>query len=140
MRFHPIVIATLLGTTSAFTSHIKPSFASGGAVKAKFALHSERKSRPQYIPGVISDPDYVRIFDTTLRDGEQSPGATLTSDEKLEIATNLAKLGVDIIEVRGFFWKWVFFAYVCGFILMVCMIFRLVFQLLHQMILMRLNK
>ncbi len=41
---------------------------------------------------------YIRIFDTTLRDGEQSPGATLTSSEKLEIARNLARLGVDIIE------------------------------------------
>ena len=38
--------------------------------------------RPEYVPGVISDPGYVRIFDTTLRDGEQSPGATLTSSEK----------------------------------------------------------
>mmetsp|Transcript_12300 Transcript_12300/g.28844 ORF Transcript_12300/g.28844 Transcript_12300/m.28844 type:complete len:663 (+) Transcript_12300:202-2190(+) len=57
-----------------------------------------RRSRPKYIPGEIPDPDYVRIFDTTLRDGEQSPGATLTSQEKLEIARNLAKLGVDIIE------------------------------------------
>uniref|UniRef100_A0A6V2DGP6 2-isopropylmalate synthase n=3 Tax=Ditylum brightwellii TaxID=49249 RepID=A0A6V2DGP6_9STRA len=64
------------------------------------ALHMtmERKPRPAYVPGQISDPDYVRIFDTTLRDGEQSPGATLTSSEKLEIARNLAKLGVDIIE------------------------------------------
>ena len=44
------------------------------------------------------DPNYVRIFDTTLRDGEQSPGASLTSAEKLEIALQLAKLGVDIIE------------------------------------------
>jgi len=42
--------------------------------------------------------NYVRIFDTTLRDGEQSPGATLTSPEKLEIARNLARLGVDVIE------------------------------------------
>jgi 2-isopropylmalate synthase len=58
----------------------------------------KRKSRPKYVPGQISDPDYVRIFDTTLRDGEQSPGATLTSSEKLEIARMLAKLGVDIIE------------------------------------------
>ena len=42
--------------------------------------------RPEYVPGRISDPNYVRIFDTTLRDGEQSPGATLTSKEKLDIA------------------------------------------------------
>ena len=48
-----------------------------------------RKPRPRYIPGEIPDPDYVRIFDTTLRDGEQSPGATLTSQEKLEILITL---------------------------------------------------
>jgi 2-isopropylmalate synthase len=42
--------------------------------------------------------NFVRIFDTTLRDGEQSPGATLTSFEKLEIARTLARLGVDVIE------------------------------------------
>ncbi|MDA1196590.1 MAG: 2-isopropylmalate synthase [Nanoarchaeota archaeon] len=40
----------------------------------------------------------ILIFDTTLRDGEQSPGASLTSSEKLLIAKQLAKLGVDIIE------------------------------------------
>jgi 2-isopropylmalate synthase len=44
------------------------------------------------------DGNIVRIFDTTLRDGEQSPGASLTSPEKLEIARGLARLGVDIIE------------------------------------------
>ncbi|RJP48465.1 MAG: 2-isopropylmalate synthase [Anaerolineaceae bacterium] len=42
--------------------------------------------------------NYVKIFDTTLRDGEQSPGATMTSAEKLEVAHNLARLGVDVIE------------------------------------------
>src|SRR3954463_11718539 len=42
--------------------------------------------------------DQVRIFDTTLRDGEQSPGISLNKKEKLEIANQLARLGVDIIE------------------------------------------
>jgi 2-isopropylmalate synthase len=42
--------------------------------------------------------NYIYIFDTTLRDGEQSPGATMTSSEKLEIARALARLGVDAIE------------------------------------------
>src|SRR5688500_12908079 len=42
--------------------------------------------------------DRVFIFDTTLRDGEQSPGISLNPGEKLEIANQLARLGVDIIE------------------------------------------
>ena len=42
--------------------------------------------------------DHVRIFDTTLRDGEQAPGCTMTRDEKLEVARQLARLKVDIIE------------------------------------------
>ena len=42
--------------------------------------------------------NYVRFFDTTLRDGEQSPGATMTSTEKIEVARLLASLGVDVIE------------------------------------------
>ncbi|MCF6304551.1 MAG: 2-isopropylmalate synthase, partial [Rhodobacteraceae bacterium] len=45
-----------------------------------------------------SEQDQVLIFDTTLRDGEQSPGATMTHDEKLEIAELLDDMGVDIIE------------------------------------------
>src|SRR4249919_1313150 len=44
------------------------------------------------------DPDRVLIFDTTLRDGEQSPGISLNTQEKLEIAHQLARLGVDVIE------------------------------------------
>ena len=46
----------------------------------------------------MSSNRYIRIFDTTLRDGEQAPGATLNRAEKLEIAHQLAKLHVDIIE------------------------------------------
>ena len=44
------------------------------------------------------DPNRVLIFDTTLRDGEQSPGISLNTAEKLEIAHQLARLGVDVIE------------------------------------------
>jgi len=44
------------------------------------------------------DPNRVLIFDTTLRDGEQSPGISLNAPEKLEIAQQLARLGVDVIE------------------------------------------
>ena len=42
--------------------------------------------------------DRVVIFDTTLRDGEQCPGATMTFEEKLEVADLLDEMGVDIIE------------------------------------------
>jgi 2-isopropylmalate synthase len=42
--------------------------------------------------------DTIKIFDTTLRDGEQAPGATMNFDEKIRIAVQLEKLGVDIIE------------------------------------------
>mmetsp|Transcript_43009 Transcript_43009/g.73366 ORF Transcript_43009/g.73366 Transcript_43009/m.73366 type:complete len:655 (-) Transcript_43009:98-2062(-) len=123
MRIYAASIAALFAaaSTSAFTpSHLngnvvlsQRSFApsrsaSSSSIRSKVALSStvdpaiaelyKRRKRPEYVPGQISDPDYVRIFDTTLRDGEQSPGATLTSSEKLEIARNLAKLGVDIIE------------------------------------------
>lgn len=45
-----------------------------------------------------TNPERIIIFDTTLRDGEQCPGATLNIDEKLTIAKQLARLGVDIIE------------------------------------------
>ena len=44
------------------------------------------------------DTDYVRIFDTTLRDGEQSPGCTMNVEEKIALARQLERLNVDIIE------------------------------------------
>ena len=43
-------------------------------------------------------PDRVRIFDTTLRDGEQMPGAALTIDGKVAIAKGLAKMGIDSLD------------------------------------------
>ncbi len=46
----------------------------------------------------MGDSAVVKIFDTTLRDGEQSPGATMTTDEKLQVAEQLMRLNVDIIE------------------------------------------
>lgn len=45
-----------------------------------------------------ADKNRILIFDTTLRDGEQSPGASMNLEEKLRIANALAELGVDVIE------------------------------------------
>lgn len=47
---------------------------------------------------ISPDPSYVRIFDTTLRDGEQSPGCSMSPQQKLVMARALADMGVDIIE------------------------------------------
>ncbi|NYB52050.1 MAG: 2-isopropylmalate synthase [Methanobacteriaceae archaeon] len=55
-----------------------------------------------YIENVLEEiklPEKVRIFDTTLRDGEQTPGVAITPDEKIRIAKRLDRLGVDVIEV-----------------------------------------
>lgn len=53
---------------------------------------------PNKIRRPETSSERIIVFDTTLRDGEQSPGATLTSSEKLEIARSLSRLGVDVIE------------------------------------------
>ena len=46
----------------------------------------------------VTDPDRIIIFDTTLRDGEQSPGASMNLEEKVRIAEVLEDMGVDVIE------------------------------------------
>ncbi len=46
----------------------------------------------------VAQGDTILVFDTTLRDGEQSPGATLNEQEKLEIARQLSRLGIDVME------------------------------------------
>src|SRR5881296_3064198 len=56
-------------------------------------MSAEGNAAPQAGPA-----ERVDIFDTTLRDGEQSPGISLNVSEKVEIAQQLARLGVDVIE------------------------------------------
>ncbi|KAJ3684420.1 hypothetical protein LUZ61_013584 [Rhynchospora tenuis] len=98
-----------LSTTFSFNPARNPTLRSLFSLSSATPVkpHSSYKSiicsakpriRPEYIPNHIPDPNYVRVFDTTLRDGEQSPGATMTSAEKLVIARQLSRLGVDIIE------------------------------------------
>jgi 2-isopropylmalate synthase len=52
----------------------------------------------QFREDILSDRERVTIFDTTLRDGEQSPGCSMTANEKVRMAHQLDRLGVDIIE------------------------------------------
>ena len=56
------------------------------------------ENAPANVPGRGVAPGAVRIFDTTLRDGEQAPGAGLTVAEKIEVARQLVRLSVDVIE------------------------------------------
>ena len=56
-------------------------------------MKREQRQRTGNVSG-----EQVRIFDTTLRDGEQAPGIALTKAEKVEIAEQLARLNVDILE------------------------------------------
>jgi 2-isopropylmalate synthase len=61
-------------------------------------MNAQGKSQPSMAEPTKSEKDRVIIFDTTLRDGEQSPGATMTHEEKLEVAALLDEMGVDVIE------------------------------------------
>ncbi|MFG0255520.1 MAG: 2-isopropylmalate synthase, partial [Rhodopirellula sp. JB053] len=54
--------------------------------------------QPTTEPTPEASPRHIRIFDTTLRDGEQSPGASMNLSEKLEVAAALSDMGVDVIE------------------------------------------
>jgi 2-isopropylmalate synthase len=61
-------------------------------------MNAQGKSEPSKAEPLKSEKDRVIIFDTTLRDGEQCPGATMTHEEKLEVAALLDEMGVDVIE------------------------------------------
>ncbi|KAH0641805.1 hypothetical protein KY290_033419 [Solanum tuberosum] len=62
------------------------------------SLYANSKNTPFNGLDKFSDPNYVSIFDTMLRDGEQAPGASMTATQKMDIARQLVKLGVDVIE------------------------------------------
>src|SRR4029079_17663749 len=80
-------------------SQMPPAPTAGGLFRAPVRFASD----PIPTTTIVStapegEMDQVLIFDTTLRDGEQSPGISLDVVEKLEIAEQLARLGVDVIE------------------------------------------
>ncbi|MGC1235820.1 MAG: hypothetical protein WA838_14280, partial [Xanthobacteraceae bacterium] len=70
---------------------------SGSTSPAKAAANTEAKTAAKGT-APKKEEDRVLIFDTTLRDGEQCPGATMTHEEKLEVAELLDTMGVDVIE------------------------------------------
>jgi 2-isopropylmalate synthase len=61
-------------------------------------MNAQGTTQPGTTGPIKSEKDRVIIFDTTLRDGEQCPGATMTHEEKLEVAALLDEMGVDVIE------------------------------------------
>ncbi|MEL7227358.1 MAG: 2-isopropylmalate synthase, partial [Cyanobacteria bacterium J06576_12] len=71
----------------------QPNAASASSIHQPASQSTSADSDQASIPA-----DRVLIFDTTLRDGEQSPGATMNVAEKLAVARQLARLNVDIIE------------------------------------------
>src|ERR1700691_3505359 len=84
----------LRGRLKATEPHERPDPPSGGRKReGPKTMTTAAKSVP-----AKSEKDRVVIFDTTLRDGEQCPGATMTHEEKLEVAELLDQMGVDIIE------------------------------------------
>ena len=89
---------TTLPPTSGPGAHV-PARRRGTGAAPDDALVGERdEGGPHMKEGNVGDGNNVRIFDTTLRDGEQAPGIALTRAEKVEIAEQLARLNVDILE------------------------------------------
>jgi Isopropylmalate/homocitrate/citramalate synthases len=74
------------------------SAAAASFSRQPLAAAAATSSSARHFSAAAAKPEKLTIFDTTLRDGEQSPGATLTGDEKVEIGKQLARLGVDVCE------------------------------------------
>ncbi|XP_010493412.1 PREDICTED: methylthioalkylmalate synthase 1, chloroplastic-like isoform X2 [Camelina sativa] len=109
---HPVVFSSVLPIKSSLPSIRlirlcnKPTLliscgSSGSKKVATSATHLKPivEQWPEYIPNKLPNEKYVRVLDTTLREGEQAPGGSLTPLQKLNIARQLAKLRVDIMEV-----------------------------------------
>ncbi len=90
-----ILVIQNISTVNGWYSSLNGILKRGSMLKMNADTHTKPTAHDIYTG---RDPTRVKIFDTTLRDGEQSPGCTMDGDEKLVVARQLAKLGVDIIE------------------------------------------
>jgi len=93
---HPFLLGLLVACVGAFQTHRRQHFRVSPRSVAVASPPCTTPTKHDLATG--RDPERVKIFDTTLRDGEQSPGCTMTAEEKMQVARQLARMGVDVIE------------------------------------------
>mmetsp|Transcript_9513 Transcript_9513/g.18704 ORF Transcript_9513/g.18704 Transcript_9513/m.18704 type:complete len:590 (-) Transcript_9513:305-2074(-) len=93
---HSFLLGLLVACVGAFQTHRRQHFRVSPRSVAVASPPCTTPTKHDLATG--RDPERVKIFDTTLRDGEQSPGCTMTAEEKMQVARQLARMGVDVIE------------------------------------------
>jgi len=99
VSFIPDTLSAMTSESTTHPSDDRQRGASSSPVTSSSPSHGSPDGSPHGFPDAFTDePRRIRVFDTTLRDGEQAPGCSMTRDEKLRVAHQLAQLRVDVIE------------------------------------------